>query len=79
MEKCDFCEARPRVSSPPVSRSSNGALVFGDLADEHSAVREALKENLTICRNGISAPTRKFTISCEASMLENAFRGTRRY
>jgi Fe-S-cluster-containing dehydrogenase component len=36
VEKCDFC--------------AKGALIFGDLADEKSAVREVLKANFTIRR-----------------------------
>ena len=55
----------PRGCCPPASRPSSGAMLFGDLDDEKSEVRESLRTNFTIRRKPISVRTRKFTISCE--------------
>lgn len=51
VEKCTFCEerlAKGQLSACVVA--SNGALIFGDLADAKSKVRETLKTNYTIRR-----------------------------
>lgn len=51
VEKCNFCAERLAVGKMPACvEASNGAIVFGDLHDEHSGVREVLKENFTIRR-----------------------------
>ena len=51
VEKCNFCAERLAVGQMPACvEASNGALAFGDLYDEHSEVRELLKENYTIRR-----------------------------
>ncbi|MCB2148725.1 MAG: 4Fe-4S dicluster domain-containing protein, partial [Deltaproteobacteria bacterium] len=51
VEKCNFCAERLAVGKMPACvEASNGALAFGDLYDEHSEVRELLKENYTIRR-----------------------------
>ncbi|MEE4112058.1 MAG: 4Fe-4S ferredoxin, partial [Desulfobacteraceae bacterium] len=51
VEKCNFCAERLAVGQRPACvEASNGALAFGDLYDEHSEVRELLKENYTIRR-----------------------------
>ena len=51
VEKCTFCLHRVQEGKLPACvEASNGAIAFGDLYDEHSEVRELLKENYTIRR-----------------------------
>ena len=51
VEKCNFCAERLAVGKMPACvKASNGILTFGDLYDEHSEVRELLRENYTIRR-----------------------------
>jgi len=51
VEKCDFCaKLLAKGQLPGCVTASKGALLFGDLADEKSVVREALKANFTIRR-----------------------------
>ena len=51
VEKCTFCEERlAKGQLPACVMASGGALLFGDLADAKSKVREALKTNFTIRR-----------------------------
>jgi molybdopterin-containing oxidoreductase family iron-sulfur binding subunit len=51
VEKCDFCaKLLAKGKLPACVVASKGALLFGDLADEKSVVREALKANFTIRR-----------------------------
>jgi molybdopterin-containing oxidoreductase family iron-sulfur binding subunit len=51
VEKCTFCEERlARGQLPACVVAANGALIFGDLTDEKSKAREALKTNFTIRR-----------------------------
>ena len=51
VEKCNFCAERLAVGKMPACvEASNGAIVFGDLEDPHSEVREVLRENFTIRR-----------------------------
>jgi molybdopterin-containing oxidoreductase family iron-sulfur binding subunit len=51
VEKCNFCAERLAVGQPPACvEASEGALVFGDLEDPHSEIREVLRENFTIRR-----------------------------
>jgi molybdopterin-containing oxidoreductase family iron-sulfur binding subunit len=51
VEKCNFCAERLVVGKKPACvEASNGAIVFGDLKDPHSEVREVLRENFTIRR-----------------------------
>jgi Fe-S-cluster-containing dehydrogenase component len=51
VEKCNFCAERLAVGKMPACvEASNGAIVFGDLKDPHSKVREVLHENFTIRR-----------------------------
>jgi len=51
VEKCNFCAERLAEGQMPACvEASNGAIAFGDLYDEHSEVRELLKENYTIRR-----------------------------
>ena len=51
VEKCNFCAERLAVGEEPACvEASNGALIFGDLEDPHSKIREVLKENYTIRR-----------------------------
>jgi Fe-S-cluster-containing dehydrogenase component len=51
VEKCNFCAERLAVGQMPACvEASDGAIVFGDLQDPHSKVREMLHENFTIRR-----------------------------
>lgn len=51
VEKCNFCAERLAVGKEPACvEASDGAIIFGDLYDPHSHVREVLKENYTIRR-----------------------------
>ncbi len=51
VEKCNFCAERLAVGQLPACvEKSNGALVFGDLYDPQSKVRELIKMNYTIRR-----------------------------
>ncbi|MEW6546306.1 MAG: sulfate reduction electron transfer complex DsrMKJOP subunit DsrO [Bacillota bacterium] len=52
VEKCNFCEERLAAGSPPACAAAcrYGALVFGDLEDPGSAVREILRTRYTIRR-----------------------------
>jgi len=51
VEKCNFCAERLAVGKQPACvEASKGALVFGDLADPNSEVRQLLKENYAIRR-----------------------------
>jgi len=52
VEKCTFCEKRIAEGQPPacVEACKEKALVFGNLNDPHSEVRELLKNNFSIRR-----------------------------
>ncbi len=52
VEKCNFCVERLAQGKIPacVEACRHGALTFGDLADDHSEVREILREHYTIRR-----------------------------
>jgi molybdopterin-containing oxidoreductase family iron-sulfur binding subunit len=52
VEKCTFCAERLAVGQPPacVEAAKDGALIFGDLADPNSAVRQILNSKFTIRR-----------------------------
>lgn len=52
VEKCNFCAERLADGLPPacVEACRYGALVFGDLEDPRSPVREILRTRFTICR-----------------------------
>jgi len=51
VEKCNFCEERLAVGQIPACvEASNGALVFGDLADPDSDVRKLVSSRYTIRR-----------------------------
>lgn len=51
VEKCNFCAERLAVGKQPACvEASKGALIFGDLADPQSDVRQLLKENYAIRR-----------------------------
>jgi [DsrC]-trisulfide reductase subunit O len=51
VEKCTFCFERVAIGlKPACAEASNGAIVFGDLRDPKSEVRELLRTNYTIRR-----------------------------
>ena len=51
VEKCNFCVERLQEGKQPACvEASNGAIIFGDLADPESEIRKVLKENYTIRR-----------------------------
>ncbi|MDZ7598019.1 MAG: 4Fe-4S dicluster domain-containing protein [Desulfobacterales bacterium] len=51
VEKCNFCAERLAVGScRPAWRRPTAAMVFGDLEDPESEVRELLRDNFTIRR-----------------------------
>lgn len=51
VEKCDFCaKLLSKGQMPACVTESKGALIFGDLAEEKSPVREALRNHFTIRR-----------------------------
>lgn len=53
VEKCNFCTERLAEGKPPAcveAAGESGAMVFGDLKDEHSKVREVLESRYTIRR-----------------------------
>ncbi|MFC1585812.1 sulfate reduction electron transfer complex DsrMKJOP subunit DsrO [Fibrobacterota bacterium] len=52
VEKCNFCAERLAEGKPPACMEvSKGAIVFGDLGDPGSEIREVLKSNFTVRRN----------------------------
>lgn len=51
VEKCTFCaELLNRGKTPLCVEASNGGMLFGDLTDERSPVREALAANVAVQR-----------------------------
>ncbi len=51
VEKCNFCAERLAVGKKPACvEASGGALVFGDMDDPHSEVRDVLERNYSIRR-----------------------------
>jgi molybdopterin-containing oxidoreductase family iron-sulfur binding subunit len=52
VEKCTFCEERLAIGLPPacVEACKEKAMVFGDLEDPQSEIREILKANFTVRR-----------------------------
>jgi Fe-S-cluster-containing dehydrogenase component len=52
VEKCNFCAERLAVGKVPacVEAAKDNALIFGDLADERSEIRKALRANYSIRR-----------------------------
>jgi molybdopterin-containing oxidoreductase family iron-sulfur binding subunit len=51
VEKCNFCAERLAVGKlPSCVEAAGGAIAFGDLADENSDVRKALREHFAIRR-----------------------------
>jgi molybdopterin-containing oxidoreductase family iron-sulfur binding subunit len=51
VEKCNFCAERLAEGKMPACvEASDGAILFGDLRDPDSEVRQALRENFTIRR-----------------------------
>jgi molybdopterin-containing oxidoreductase family iron-sulfur binding subunit len=53
VEKCNFCAERLEQGLMPACvEASDGALIFGDLNDPDSHIRQVLRENYTIRRKG---------------------------
>jgi molybdopterin-containing oxidoreductase family iron-sulfur binding subunit len=53
VEKCNFCAERLELGQMPACvEASDGALIFGDLNDPDSHIRQVLRENYTIRRKG---------------------------
>lgn len=51
VEKCNFCAERLAVGKMPAcAEASNGAIIFGDLYDPESEIRQVLSENFSIRR-----------------------------
>jgi len=51
VEKCNFCVERLAIGEQPAcAEASEGAIVFGDLYDPESPVRQVLRERFTIRR-----------------------------
>lgn len=51
VEKCNFCAERLAVGKAPACvEASHGAIIYGDLDDENSKIRQVLKNNYTIRR-----------------------------
>ncbi len=51
VEKCNFCVERLSVGKMPAcAEASDGAIIFGDLMDPESPVRQVLRERFTIRR-----------------------------
>lgn len=51
VEKCTFCPERLAIGKPPACvEASNGTILFGDLNDPNSDVRQALAQHYTIRR-----------------------------
>ncbi len=51
VEKCNFCAERLAVGKKPACvEASDGAIIFGDLEDSESEIREVLNSNYTIRR-----------------------------
>lgn len=51
VEKCNFCAERLEEGLQPACvEASKGALIFGDLADPDSHIRQVLQENFTLRR-----------------------------
>ena len=51
VEKCNFCAERLAVGEMPACvEASDGAIVFGDLSDPDSEIREVLRTHYTIRR-----------------------------
>ena len=51
VEKCTFCYERLAVGKKPACvEESNGAIVFGDLDDPNSEIRQIISSNYTIRR-----------------------------
>lgn len=51
VEKCNFCAERLNAGQLPYCvEASEGTILFGDLEDPHSEVRQALENHWSICR-----------------------------
>jgi Fe-S-cluster-containing dehydrogenase component len=80
VEKCNFCAERLAVGKLPACvEASNGAIVFGDLDDPDSEVREVLRTITPSGGNRPWEPSRASTTSCEVYMLELAVKGNKKY
>jgi molybdopterin-containing oxidoreductase family iron-sulfur binding subunit len=76
VEKCTFCEERLAVGREPacVEACPNGEIIFGDINDPHSEVRQVLTEHLAIRRKpGLGTqPEVYYIIEDPRTLMEHA-------
>ena len=83
VEKCNFCADRLGRGEQPACVDATGdskAMVFGDLNDPNSEIRQVLKEKFTIQRKAFSRyALHQSFILYEVAMFEKALKGNNYY